>query len=243
MAIIITAPIDPSMPPSPLTDGQLQRLLAWLSPAFPIGAYTYSHGLETAVEAGWLGSADELADWLEVVLCHGSGFGDAIFLGQAWAAVTAGDETGLAALSERAMAFQPAAELRLETAQQGRAFLAAVAKGWPCPALDRLRAMSLPALPYPIAVGVACAGHGIALRWSVTGYLHGFAANLVSAGVRLIPLGQSDGLAVLARLAPVVATVTDIALESGLEDLATAVPMVDWCAMRHETQYTRLFRS
>jgi urease accessory protein len=243
MAIIITAPIDPSMPPSPLTDGQLQRLLAWLSPAFPIGAYTYSHGLETAVEAGWLGSADELGDWLEVILCHGSGLGDAIFLGQAWAAVTAGDETGLAALSEHAMAFQPAAELRLETAQQGRAFLAAVAKAWPCPALDRLRASNLPALPYPIAVGVACAGHGIALRWSVTGYLHGFAANLVSAGVRLIPLGQSDGLAVLARLTPVVATVTDIALESGLEDLATAVPMVDWCAMRHETQYTRLFRS
>jgi urease accessory protein len=233
----------PALPPSALTDGQLQRLLAWLSPAFPIGAYTYSHGLETAVEAGLVRSAEDLAEWLEVVLCHGSGFGDAIFLGQAWQTVMAGDEARLAGLSEHAMAFQPAAELRLETAQQGRAFLAAIVKAWPCPALVRLQAMALAALPYPIVVGAACAGHGIALRWSVTAYLHGFVANLVSAGVRLIPLGQSDGLAVLARLEPVVTTVTDTALEGGLDDLASAVPMVDWCAMRHETQYTRLFRS
>jgi urease accessory protein len=233
----------PALPPPALTDGQLQRLLAWLSPAFPIGAYTYSHGLETAVEAGLVTSAADLAEWLEIVLCHGSGLGDAIFLGQAWQAVVAGEETGLMDLSGRAMAFQPAAELRRETAQQGRAFLAAIVKAWPCPALARLQALNLPALPYPIVVGVACAGHGIALRWSVTGYLHGFVANLVSAGVRLIPLGQSDGLAVMARLEPVVTTVTDTALERGLEDLASAVPMVDWCAMRHETQYTRLFRS
>lgn len=235
--------MSPALPPPALTDGQLQRLLAWLSPAFPIGAYTYSHGLETAVEAGLVRSAEDLSEWLEVLLCHGSGFGDAIFLGQAWQAVMAGDEARLAGLSEHAMAFQPAAELRLETAQQGRAFLAAIVKAWPCPALVRLQAMALAALPYPIVVGTACAGHGIALRWSITGYLHGFVANLVSAGVRLIPLGQSDGLAVMARLEPVVTTVTDTALESGLDDLASAVPMVDWCAMRHETQYTRLFRS
>ncbi len=224
-----------------MTDGQLQRLLAWLSPAFPIGAYTYSHGLETAVEAGWLGSAEDLGDWLETVLCHGSGLGDAIFLGQAWAAVMTGDETGLAGLSERAVAFQPAAELRLETAQQGRAFLAAVGKAWPCPRPAPGIEPARPALSHRRRCRLR--GHGIALRWSVTGYLHGFVANLVSAGVRLIPIGQSDGLAVLARLEPVVATVTDAALESGLEDLASAVPMVDWCAMRHETQYTRLFRS
>lgn len=235
--------MPPALPPSALTDSQLQRLLAWLSPAFPIGAYTYSHGLETAVEAGLVASADSLAEWLEVVLCHGSGRGDAIFLAQAWQAVMAGDETGLSDLSERAMAFQPAAELRHETAQQGRAFLRAISKAWPCPALVRLEARALAALPYPIVVGVACAGHDIALRLGVTGYLHGFVANLVSAGVRLIPLGQSDGLAVLARLEPVVTTVTDTALERGLDDLTSAVPMVDWCSMRHETQYTRLFRS
>lgn len=231
------------MAPAPLTDGQLQQLLAWLSPAFPIGAYTYSHGLETAVEAGWLTSATELGDWLEIVLCHGSGRGDAIFLGGAWRAVMTGTEVDLVELSERAMAFQAATELRLETAQQGRAFLAAVVKAWPCPALERLKAMNLPALPYPIAVGVACAGHGIGLRWSISGYLHGFMANLVSAGVRLIPLGQTDGLAILARLEPLVTIVTDTALESGLDDLSTSVPNVEWCSMRHETQYTRLFRS
>lgn len=226
-----------------MTNDQLLRLLAWLSPAYPIGAYTYSHGLEAAIEAGLAGSADALADWLETVLAHGSGLSDAIFLGQAWQAVAAGADDRLEGLAARAMAFQPAAELRLETAQQGRAFLDATVKAWPCPALERLQAMTLPALPYPIAVGAACAGHGIRLRWSIGGYLHGVAANLVSAGVRLIPLGQSAGLAVLARLEPVIAGVVDTALESGLDDLRSAVPMVEWCAMRHETQYTRLFRS
>jgi urease accessory protein len=226
-----------------MTDGQLYRLLAWLSPAYPIGAYTYSHGLEMAVEAGLVSTAEDLADWLEVVLAHGSGLSDAIFLAEAWRAVTTGEEAQLEALAEHAVAFQPAAELRLETVQQGRAFMNATARAWPCPALVRLQAMAVPALPYPIAVGVACAGHGMALRWSIGGYLHGFVANLVSAGVRLVPLGQSAGLSVLARLEPVVTTVTEVALSSGLEDLASAIPMVDWCAMRHETQYTRLFRS
>lgn len=228
-----------------MRDGELFRLLTWLSPAYPIGAYTYSHGLETAVEEGCVSTADDLALWLETVLCHGSGLSDAIFLRRAWQLTKegAGDDAGLTGLAEHALAFQPAAELRLETAQQGRAFLEATLKAWPCPPLERLAALRLPAMPYPVAVGVACAGHGIALRWSVAGYLHGFAANLVSAGVRLIPLGQSAGLAVLARLEPVAALVTETALERAVGDLASAVPMVDWCAMRHETQYTRLFRS
>ena len=226
-----------------MTDDQLYRLLAWLSPAYPVGAYTYSHGLEAAVEAELVTSAEELTTWLEGILRHGSGLADAIFLCQAWRAVMSAEESRLQGLAERAMAFQPAAELRLETAQQGRAFLTATVKAWPCPALRRLQACALTALPYPVVVGVACAGHGIQLRWSLTAYLHGFAANLVSAGVRLVPLGQSDGLAVLARLEPTVAAVTETALESGLDDLASATPMVDWYAMRHETQYTRLFRS
>jgi urease accessory protein len=229
------------MPPHLLTDSKLQRLLAWLSPTFPIGAYTYSHGLEAAVEAGVVTTADDLAQWLEAVLCHGSGLADAVFLGEAWQLTVAGEAAALAPLAERASVFQPAAELRLEAAQQGRAFLLAVAKSWPCPALLGLEQVS--PLPYPIVVGVACAGHNVPLRWSTTAYLHAFAANLISAGVRLIPLGQSDGLAVLARLKATIGKVTDQALASGIDDLATAVPMLDWYAMRHETQYTRLFRS
>jgi urease accessory protein len=224
-----------------LTEAKLQRLLAWLSPAFPVGAYTYSHGLEAAVEAGVVTAAGDLAQWLEAVLCHGSGLSDAIFLGEAWQRTHAGDDVDLDRLAERAMAFQPAAELRLETVQQGRAFFLAIAKAWPCPALLRLEQVS--PLPYPIVVGVACAGHEIPLRWSMTAYLQAFAANLVSAGVRLIPLGQSDGLAVMARLETTIGKITEQALESGVDDLTSAVPMLDWYAMRHETQYTRLFRS
>ena len=229
------------MPPPLLTDTKLQRLLAWLSPAFPVGAYTYSHALEAAVEAGVVTSADDLAHWLDAVLRHGSGLADAVFLADAWRLTEAGEAAALAPLAERALAFQPAAELRRETAQQGRAFLTAVSKAWPCPALLALEQVS--PLPYPVVVGVAAAGHQIPLRWSTVAYLHAFAANLISAGVRLIPLGQSDGLAVMARLEPTTSHVTDQALESAIDDLATAVPMLDWYAMRHETQYTRLFRS
>ncbi|MEZ5864399.1 MAG: urease accessory protein UreF [Geminicoccaceae bacterium] len=226
-----------------MTDRELCRLMAWFSPAFPIGAYAYSHGLETAVASGLVRSGDELTTWLEDLLRYGSGFSDALFLGRAWHMVLAGEEATIATLSERAIAFQPTAELRLETAQQGRAFLTATAKAWPCPALTRLQASSLPALPYPIAVGVACAGHGLGLRPALVGYLLAFATNLTSAGVRLVPLGQSDGLDVLARLEPVVEAVTEAALAGDLGDLASAVPMVDYCSMRHETDYTRLFRS
>lgn len=226
-----------------MTDRELCRLMAWFSPAFPVGAYAYSHGLETAVTAGLVRNGAELAAWLEDVLRHGSGFSDALFLGRAWQAGRTGDEAAIAALSEQATAFQPTAELRLETTQQGRAFLAAMVRAWPCPALTRLQAMCLPALPYPVAVGVACAGHGLGLRPVLAGYLHAFAANLTSAGVRLVPLGQSDGLGVLARLEVAVEAVTDAALAAGPDDPASAVPMVDWCSIRHETDYTRLFRS
>ena len=142
--------------------------------------------------------------------------------------------------------FRGTAEIAVESRAQGKAFLDAVRGAWPHPRLDDwVRALELAerSPSYPVAVGVAAALAGVARRLAVTGYLHGFAANLVSAGVRLAPLGQSDGLRAIAALEEPVRVAAGRALDAELDDLGTATFMVDWTSMQHETQYTRLFRS
>ena len=142
-----------------------------------------------------------------------------------------------------AAAFAASSERHLETTAQGRAFLEATYDAWPCQALDRLREAWPGPLAYPVAVAVAAAGHGLCLTPSLQAYLQGFAANLVSAGVRLIPLGQREGQRVVAALEPPITATLEAALEAPLEDLGGATLLADLAAMKHETQYTRLFRS
>jgi urease accessory protein len=134
----------------------------------------------------------------------------------------------------------------VESLAQGKAFLDAVRGAWPHPRLDGwIQELGLigRSPTYPVAVGVAAALAVVPRRAAVTGYLHAFAANLVSAGVRLVPLGQSDGLWGMAGLEQTVRAAADSALDGDPEDLGTATFMVDWTSMQHETQYTRLFRS
>jgi urease accessory protein len=97
--------------------------------------------------------------------------------------------------------------------------------------------------PYSIAVGVACGRRGVDVDASAAAYLQAFAANLISAAVRLVPLGQTAGLRVLAALEPVILAVADETRSAGLDDLGGCAFRSDLAAMRHETQYTRLFRS
>jgi urease accessory protein len=153
------------------------------------------------------------------------------------------DNAAMRAVAELAAAFVPSKERHLETMGQGRAFLETTRAAWPAPALDRLYALAQDAIALPVAVGVACAGHGVPLVPALHAYLHGFAANLVSAGVRLVPLGQTDGQRVLAALEEVVAATAQRALLTALDDLGGAALRADLASMRHETQYTRLFRS
>jgi urease accessory protein len=235
------------MPTEPVSgESALLRLLTWLSPSFPVGGFSYSHGIEFAVEAGLIRDAEDLRAWIEGVLRFGAGRTDAILLGRAWRAEAAGDDGRLAEILEWAEAFRGTAELALESVAQGRAFLAAVRAAWPHPRLDALDALAAargrtPA--YPVAVGVACAAAGIGEASARVAYVHAFAANLISAGVRLIPLGQSNGLRVLAALEATVRQVAEEAAGLDLADLGAAAWMADWCSARHETQYTRLFRS
>jgi urease accessory protein len=226
-----------------LGSAALYRLIAWLSPAYPIGAFSYSSGLEWAVEAGDVGNADTLQAWLTVVIEHGGGFCDAVFLVHAYRAIETESDDALRDVAELAAAFAPSKERHLETTAQGQAFMAATRAAWPCAALDRLGAAWDGAIAYPVAVGVAAAGHDVPLESSVAAYLQAYAANLVSAGVRLVPLGQTDGQRLLAALEDVIRRTAARALTTPLEQVGGAAFRHDLASMRHETQYTRLFRS
>jgi urease accessory protein len=221
----------------------LYRLMAWLSPAYPIGAFSYSSGIEWAVEAGDITDAATLERWLAVMVAEGSGFCDAVFFVHAHRAIAARDDTALRAVAELAAAFAPSKERHLETTAQGRAFLDTTRAAWPTATIDRLAAVWDGAVALPVAVAVAGAGHGIALAPALHAYLHALTANLISAGVRLVPLGQTDGQRVLAALEPVVTTTAERALLTGLDEIGGAAFRADLAGMRHETQYTRLFRS
>ncbi len=214
----------------------LYRLLSWLSPSYPVSAYSFSHGLEWAIEDQPLRDRAALHGWIVTVLTMGSGRNDAILLAAAWRA--AGDGGALNACNDLALALAGSAERLEETRTQGRAFLATTEAAWPAdtPKLDRQPA-------YPVAVGMMAAAHGIPLQPVLVGYLHAFAANLVSAGVRAIPLGQTDGQRLTADLAPAVAAVAAEAADATLDDIGGCSFIADIAAMAHETQQVRLFRS
>ena len=224
-----------------LDAGGLYRLMSWLSPAYPLGAFSYSHGIEYAVEAGLVRNEAGLLAFVETALASGTGRSDGALFAAAWRAA-ADDEAALPAIAARAAAWRGSAETALETAAQGEAFLRTTRAAWPHPLLDRLaHGTTPPALP--IAVAVAAAAHGVPLEPALAAYLQSFAGNLVSAGIRLIPLGQTAGQRLVAALAPAVQEAAAAALATPLDEVGTAAPLLDWCSMRHETQYTRLFRS
>jgi urease accessory protein len=214
--------------------GAVLRLLAWLSPAFPTGGFAYSHGLEWAVETGDVRDEASLLGWLSDVLAHGSGRSDAILLRHARRA----DTVELPALAAFGLAVASSRERRAETLGQGEAF-ARAALAWGSPRLTPLNGP----LPYPVAVGALAADHRIAEEAVVAAYLQAMATNLISAAVRLVPLGQSAGLRVLAALEDTIRAVAEGTRGAALEEIGTACFRSDIAAMRHETQHTRLFRS
>jgi urease accessory protein len=219
------------------------QLMIWLSPAFPVGAFAYSHGLEWAHEAGDLADAVGLQAWLADLLAYGAARNDAIVFAAAYRAAGAGDGAALAEVAELALALTGSAERRLETTTQGDAFAAAIARSWPCGAVALLEEAWSGPLAYPVAVAAAAAGHGIPLPEALEAFALGFVANLVSAAVRLGIVGQTDGQRVIAALVGHVRELAAAAHDAALDDLGACAFRSDLAAMRHETQYTRLFRS
>jgi urease accessory protein len=221
----------------------LYRLMTWLSPSFPVGSFSYSSGIEWAVEAGDIVDAASLRDWLAAMLADGSGFCDGVFLAQAHRAAASGDQTALRELAELAAAFVPSRERQLESSAQGRAFIDIARSAWNCDGLDPMIAGCDGAIVYPVAVGIVSAAHGIALAPTIHAFFHALTSNWISAGARLVPLGQTDSQRLLAALEPVVAATGARALAATLDDLGSATFRADLASLRHETQYTRLFRS
>jgi urease accessory protein len=247
-AIPMLMTTNSGMPPASaaMTEAEaaaLYRLMTWLSPSFPVGGFSYSSGIEWAVEAGDISDANSLGDWLAAMLTDGSGFCDAIFVAQAHRAVAADDDRALRDVAELAAAFVPSRERQLETTTQGRAFVEIARAAWDCDGLSHAIAQCEGAIVYPIAVGIVSAAHAIPLEPALLAFLHGLVSNWISAGARLIPLGQTDSQRVLASLEQAVSATAKRAIAATLDDLGSATFRADLAGLRHETQYTRLFRS
>jgi urease accessory protein len=221
----------------------LYRLMTWLSPSFPVGAFAYSSGIEWAVEAGDIHDAASLRDWLASMLADGPGFCDGVFLADAHRAASLRDDAALREVAELAAAFVPSRERQLETSGQGRAFIDIARAAWNCDGLDQRIAACDGSIVYPVAIGLVSAAHAIPLAPAMHAFFHALASNWISAGARLVPLGQTDSQRVLALLEPIVAATAGRALSAGLDDLGSASFRADLASQRHETQYTRLFRS
>jgi urease accessory protein len=228
-----------------LNDASLHRLLAWVSPSYPTGAFSYSHGLEWAVEVQSVRGVEDLLEYVEIVLTRGGGWIDAVLFAQIWRTASGNRAWGkLEELVELSGAFRASAETALESRQQGSAFVQVTRRAWPHPFLDFFAgAWGERPLSHCAAIALTCAAHNVALEPALQAYLHAFAANLVSAGARLIPLGQTDAQIAIARTAAVIDRVCLEAVACELEDLGTAAPVLELGSLLHETQYTRLFRS
>lgn len=213
-----------------ITDTQLLTLAQWLSPAYPVGAFTYSHGLEWAVEAGHVTDSASFQAWLTDILEHGTGRNDAILIHHAYYA----DPDTLAEVDQLSRAFAASKERLLEADAQGAAFAKTTAAIWDG---------DLPRLTYPVALGCAAGRAFIPAQQTVAMYLHAFASNLCSAAMRLVPLGQTDGQRVLHAVTPLCQSIATEAASLTLDDLGGACVMAEIASMKHETQYTRLFRT
>lgn len=217
--------------------------MIWLSPSFPVGAFAFSHGLEWAVETGDVHDYKSVCVWLEDLLHHGSGRSDTVSAALAYRAAIARNEQALFELAEWVAAAQPGSERRLETLMQGQAFALAIQSAWSHPRFTELCQQCGPDLPYSIAFGLACACHSIPLPAALRAYALAFVSNLVSAAIRLGPLGQTDGQRVLSALLPSVEATASFAEQAAFHEWGGSAFYSDISSMRHETQYTRLFRS
>ncbi|WP_434711128.1 urease accessory protein UreF [Rhizobium sp. YTUHZ045] len=215
----------------------LLRLMAWLSPAFPIGSFAYSGGLERAVADGLVTDAASLADWIGTLIGHGSAWNDAVLLTESHRR-QAEEGPGLAEIAALAEALAGSRERHQETMLLGEAFLLA-ARAWPGEVFERLPGKTA----YPIAVGAVAGAHGIGPEKVLAVFLHAYASQAVSSGIRLGVAGQKDGVAMLAGLEEQIAGIARRAAASTLDDLGSATVQADIASLRHETQTIRLFRS
>jgi len=223
----------------PEAGGGILPLFAWLSPSYPVGCYAYSHALEWAVEAGDVTDEPTLVAWLTDMMTLGFGRNDAVLLNHAFRASEQGDRHVLESVNELALALSPSAELYLETSQQGRSFLDATLAAWPSPRLISLEGP----VAFPVAIGITAAAHGVPFQITAQAYLFGLVQTLVSAAIRLAPIGQTTGIRICAALARTVQGTAEEVSDLPLDEIGGSTFRADLGSFHHETQYTRLFRS
>ena len=237
----VTTTITTTIMTTMITEPALAALLAWTSPSYPIGGFSYSHGLEAAVEAGDVTNRATLIDYVAAVMTRGGGWVDLVLFAHGWRA--AADETAFDTIAETAAAFRATSETALESRQMGLSFLSVTRNAWPHPGLDHFAARITGPVAHAAVAALAARLHAVPLAPALTAFGHATAANLVSAGVRLVPLGQTDGQIATAALAPIIAAAITRAQATDLDDLGTASPLLEFASLAHETQYSRLFRS
>ena len=236
-----------------MSDGEVQlsplsllRQQNWLSPTFPTGSYSYSHAIEWAVEARHIHDRISLVDWLEADLRYGSGRNEAIFFMEAWRCAVNEDCARLIEIAELATAYRSTSEFALETSQQAAACLTTLCRVWPDIFIERVATLLSEKKIAPVlsvVLGVRASREAIPAPLALPAFLQSCISNLVTAAVRLVPLGQTDGQLAIAELEPAVVAVAEKSQQANIHDLGSAAFMVDLASASHETQYTRLFRS
>lgn len=212
-------------------DVKLLTLTQWLSPAFPVGAFAYSHGLEEAIRNGWVETATDLREWLQDITRHGSGRSDAIWIRLAY---EANSEAEIESLNMQCRAFAPSLERMREGERQGQAFARVTSDVWQ---------MDLPPSQLPVALGLAARNADLPIDMVITLYLQSFLGNLVSAAQRLMPLGQTDAQSVLAELNHDCISIAAETEGKALDDMSSSAFLSDIASMRHETLQPRIFQS
>ena len=216
-------------------DASLLRLMTLFSPVFPVGGFTYSHGLEQAVHENFITNAEDLFNWLDDLAIHGSLHNDAILISEAWRYTN--QDQNISSLIEIANTIAASKERSMEIDLQGAAFCKAIAEtGFSKKIYNKT-------MPYPIAVGVLGYQMEIELQSVLTAYLHAFISNLVQTAIRLVPLGQSDGVKTMARMEERVLSLIVQNDKLTIDQLGSCCLLSDIMAMRHETLYSRIFRS
>lgn len=240
MSTNMTTTMTEAGAPVAMAPEALLALGALASPAYPVGAFSHSHGVEWAIGAGEIADAASLESWIGDCLDHGAGRSDAILMAEAWRRAAEDDEAGLRDLNDLALALTPSAGRRLESAGPGTAFRRTTLGAWSAsPTLQALPAEAA----YPVVFGAAAAVLGAPAPAAALLLLQGVAANLVSVGVRLIPIGQTDGQRILAALAPRIARLAEHAVGATLDEIGAGAMRSDLASMKQETMAVRLFRS
>ena len=226
-----------------IVDNGLYHLLSWFSPNYPVGSYAYSHGLEYAVETGIVDNIYHLENWIKDLLFYGTGANDAIFINQTYESILSNNYKLFVDIAIMSKSCIPTQEIALESEQQGISFYKVTSATLSSKKFEKLINSIMSYITYPIVVGCAGALINIKKIHLINSYLHAFISNILSAALRIMPVGQTDIQCLLFKFKKDIQTISINTLSKSIEDIGSSTFMIDWASANHEGQYSRLFRS